>query len=259
MAKPKRRMTKEMGENTLEHNDKPETTTDDTTSQNNTDEIAVMNGDEATSADEEIIADPAAQVAELEQKCAEERDRYLRAAAELDNFRKRTRRDIEDARHRSRAEIIEELLPAFDSIDMAMRSITVTDENKAVYEGLIMIKRQFLTAMDRFSLKEIPAKGLVFDPTVHEAVGYVPSTDVPTGNIIAESFTGYMLGDRLLRPTKVIVSSGPPEASADDASSPEVAEEATENTPGDAAPNDTPADTAPEASPDAPDTTAETE
>ena len=182
---------------------------------------------------EQEVKDPEAQVAELTDALAKEREKYLRALADLDNLRKRSRRDVEDARIKGQMTVLEEILPSLDSIDMALKSIIPNEANQAVYDGMIMVQRQFMSSMERFNLKRVEAVGRKFDPSIHEAVSYVPSPDVESGAIIDDMRAGYTLGDKLLRASMVVVSAGQPaQASADGVAAPETPSANAENTVG---------------------------
>jgi molecular chaperone GrpE len=161
---------------------------------------------------DEVVRDPNEIVAELEEKLAAEHERLLRAAADLDNLRKRTRRDVEDAAIRGRSEILDALLPAIDSLDLALGSSDPDGSAGPVLDGVEMVRKQFLSSMSRFGLAPVEtAVGEMFDPAVHEAVAQIPSTDHPVGEVIEEMRKGYTLGDRLLRAAMVVVSAGQPD------------------------------------------------
>ena len=157
-------------------------------------------------------ADPAV---ELQDKLSATHERLLRTAAELDNFRKRARRDVEEAQNRGRAEVLAEILPVIDSVDLALSS-AADNAGDGILEGLQMIKRQFLTAGERFGVKPVESRGAAFDPNVHEAVSQIYSPEHPAGQIVEEMRKGYLLGEKLLRAAMVVVSRGaPPVPSAD--------------------------------------------
>jgi molecular chaperone GrpE len=164
--------------------------------------------------------DQSAEIAQLEKKLADEHDRLLRTAADLDNFRKRARRDVEDAGVRGRIEVLGEILPTIDALDLALKNSADDISARALIDGVEMVRRQFLGSMARFGLKPIVCVGASFDPNFHEAVAQIPHPDVPTGTVIDEMRRGYMLGDRLLRASLVIVSSGAP-AVPDEAAKPD--------------------------------------
>jgi molecular chaperone GrpE len=149
-------------------------------------------------------------IAALEERVAEEHDRLLRTAAELDNVRKRARRDVEDAAVRGRAEILSEILPTIDALDLALKNADDSAPARATLEGVEMVRRQFVASMSRFGLKPIDAVGATFDPSFHEAVAQIPNAEHPAGTVIEELRRGYVLGERLLRATLVVVSSGAP-------------------------------------------------
>jgi molecular chaperone GrpE len=152
--------------------------------------------------------DQSAEMAQLEKKLAEEHDRLLRTAADLDNFRKRTRRDVDDALVRGRGEVLAELLPTMDALDLALKNATDEEMVRAMVDGVEMVRRQFLGSMARFGLKPIGCVGVPFDPSFHEAVAQIPHPEVPAGYVIEELRRGYLLADRLLRASLVVVSSG---------------------------------------------------
>lgn len=161
--------------------------------------------------DDELVRDPNETIAELEHKLVAEHERLLRAAADLDNLRKRTRRDVEDAAIRGRAEVLGELLPAIDSLDLALGSSDHEGPAGPVLDGVEMVRKQFLAAMSRFGLAPVEtAPGDAFDPVVHEAVAQIPSAEHELGAVIEVMRKGYVLGERLLRPSMVVVSAGPP-------------------------------------------------
>jgi len=165
---------------------------------------------ESDGADDVVVEDADDEVAALERKLAEEHDRLLRTAAELENVRKRARRDVDDAAIRGRSEILSALLPALDSIDLALKGSDRDGPAGPVLDGVEMIRRQFLAATTPFGLKEVSTGGARFDPAFHEAVVQVPSADHPAGEIVEELRKGYVLGERLVRASMVVVSSGAP-------------------------------------------------
>ena len=196
-------------------NDKPQPTEDEPDVEVESSEEEPTLVDDEDEGDE-VIRDPNELVAELEEKLAAEHDRLLRAAADLDNLRKRTRRDVEDAEVRGRSEVLGDLLPAIDSLDLALSSSDRDGSAGPVLDGVEMVRKQFLGAMSRFDVKPVEAEpGEVFDPAVHEAVAQIPSEDQPLGRVIEEMRKGYLLGERLLRAAMVVVSAGPPQQEAE--------------------------------------------
>jgi molecular chaperone GrpE len=163
---------------------------------------------EQNDANDTEVTDPLEQVEILEKKLKATHDRMLRTAADLDNLRKRSRREIAEAIPRGRQEVLGEILPVIDSIDLALASANPEGPAEAIIEGLKMIKKQFLNVTERFGLQEIESVNLAFDPNFHEAVAQVASDEFPAGQVVEEMRRGYMIEDRLLRPSMVIVSKG---------------------------------------------------
>jgi molecular chaperone GrpE len=169
---------------------------------------------------------PFEEMAALEDKLKSTHERLLRTAAELDNFRKRARRDVDEALARGRADVLMELLPVLDSIDLALGAKDADGANESIIEGVEMIKKQFLSATERFGLKAVESRDKGFDPNFHEAVAHVASPDHPAGQIVDEMRKGYLLGDKLLRAAMVVVSKGNAAPAAEsDASSSDAASE----------------------------------
>jgi len=134
------------------------------------------------------------------------RDAWLRTAADFDNFRKRARRELEEARRGGREDLVKSLLPVFDNLDRALQSSQRSTDVKAMAEGLSMVQRQFVDALGREGLTRVATVGQPFDPNLHEAIQQVETDSHPPGTVIAEVQSGYMQGDRLLRAAMVVVA-----------------------------------------------------
>lgn len=137
-------------------------------------------------------------------------DQLLRARAEFDNYRKRVARDTEALRQRAAEALMFDLLTVIDNLDLALK-YKDTDPS-ALAEGVGMVAKQMHDVLGRHGLKLIESVGKPFNPEVHEAVTQVPSNDVARDQVVEEFQKGYMLGGRVLRPSKVTVSSGPAES-----------------------------------------------
>ncbi|MEJ7730920.1 MAG: nucleotide exchange factor GrpE [Polyangiaceae bacterium] len=148
-------------------------------------------------------------VAEAQAELGRVRDQLLRTAADFDNFRKRSRREVEEAERRGKENLLKDMLPVFDNLERAASSAESASDVKSVAEGLRMVLRQFVGTLDRVGVKRVPTVGESFDPTVHEAIQHAPSKDHPAGVVLAEVQPGYALGDRLVRAAMVVVSRGP--------------------------------------------------
>ena len=136
------------------------------------------------------------------------REQLLRTAADFDNFRKRARREQEDAQRRGKETTLKELLPVFDNLERATASSETAPDVKSVADGLRMVSKQFVATLDRLGVKRVPTIGQPFDPALHEAIQHVESKEHPPGVIAAEVQAGYSFGDHLIRAALVAVSKG---------------------------------------------------
>jgi molecular chaperone GrpE len=156
---------------------------------------------------------------------AAERDRLQeqlqRTLADLQNIRRQTRKQIEDSRAVTTAQVMNDFLPVLDNLERAAAAGGDPDD---LLEGLQLVLALFRGLLERNGVQRIPGVGEPFDPKWHEALQVEPRTDVPAGTIIEEIEAGYRMGDRLLRGAKVKVSQAPQTAAAGDAG--DVGEEA---------------------------------
>lgn len=153
-------------------------------------------------------------LAEVQAEAAKVRDQLLRTAADFDNFRKRSRREADDAQRRGRETAIKDLLPVFDNLERASIHAETATDVKSLADGVRMVIRQFTDTLERMGIKRVPSVGRPFDPTVHEAIQQIESTEHPAGVVMAEVQPGYVLGDYLLRAAQVVVSKGTPAGSS---------------------------------------------
>ena len=138
-------------------------------------------------------------------KADENWDRYLRAAAELENVRKRAARDVEKARKFALEGFGRELLGVVDSFEMGLAAADNADA-KALLEGSEATLKQLLTALERFGIEVVDPVGQPFDPELHEAISMQPSADMEPNSVLTAVQKGYTLNGRLLRPARVVVS-----------------------------------------------------
>ena len=142
-------------------------------------------------------------------------ERWQRSLADFDNFRKRIQREQEQERQYRSLGVVRDLLPALDNLQRALQAAKGTrdlDHLDQLLQGVQMVAQQFTDALGRHSVLPIQAEGQPFDPNLHEAIQQMPSADHPPMTVLQEVERGYMLHDRVVRPTKVIVSTSPPEA-----------------------------------------------
>jgi len=136
--------------------------------------------------------------------------KWLRVVAELDNVRKRSRREVLETRRFSQAEILRSLLDVQDNFERALQSAadsSDTGEVEALREGVELIFQKFRTILKDKGVQPMEALGVEFDPTFHEAVGQIPREGSEPGQVIEVIQQGFHFGDMVLRPAKVIISS----------------------------------------------------
>lgn len=153
---------------------------------------------------------PAEEKRTPEAELARLRDQLLRTAADYDNFRKRSRREVDESQRRGRESAIKDLLPVFDNLERAGSHAEGAPDVKSVADGLRMVLRQFKDTLEKMGVKRVETVGTPFDPAFHEAIQHLPSTEFPSGVILAEVQAGYAIGDHLIRAAMVVVSKGPP-------------------------------------------------
>jgi molecular chaperone GrpE len=157
---------------------------------------------------------------QLKAQAAENWDKFLRSAAEFDNYRKRVGREKEELTRATSERVVAALLPVLDNLDRALTAAeTHAGEQGALLDGLKQIQSQFRRTLEQFGLQEISTlAGHPFDPNLHEAISHVESAEHPEGAVLEQVQRGYKLADRLLRPARVVVSKGvPPEEDKPDA------------------------------------------
>ncbi len=144
-----------------------------------------------------------AALGKAEQERKDAWDKYVRAVADLENHRRRSKRDLEDAKADARTRVLKEMLPVVDNLERAVAH--GNDEGDAVLAGVRLVLRQFTTALERCEVTPVNAEGQAFDPNLHEAIGQQESDAAP-GTIVSVLQKGYRLADRLLRPAMVVVA-----------------------------------------------------
>ena len=160
-------------------------------------------------------ATPEDALAAARAEAAASQDRYVRAMADLENFRRRTVREKEELRLYASSRVLEDLLPALDNLAFALDAVKKPGADiKSLAGGVEMVLTQLKSALTSHGLKEIAPLGLPFDPHQHEAISHLPSAEVKAEHVLNVVRTGYSLNGRLLRPASVVVSSGPANSEA---------------------------------------------
>jgi molecular chaperone GrpE len=148
------------------------------------------------------------------------KDRMLRIAAEFENWKRRARKEQDDAEAKVRESVLRDMLDVIDNLERAVGAFgegpgagatkpAVAPDGAAVLKGVNLVLRLFQSKLDRYSVKPFVAKGEPFDPKIHEAISRVETAEVPPGAVAVELQRGYRIGERLLRPAMVSVASAP--------------------------------------------------
>ena len=148
-------------------------------------------------------ADP---LTEAKAEAARIKEHWVRTAADFDNFRKRSRREVEDSRKAGKEDLLKDFLPVFDNLERAIQSAQRATDVKGVSEGLQMVLRQYLETLTRAGITKVASVGSQFDPAHHEAIQQVETDDHPPGTVVAEVQPGYAQGERLIRAAMVVVA-----------------------------------------------------
>jgi len=145
---------------------------------------------------------------ELQRQRDDYYDRLLRKTAEFDNYRKRVERDRQSMSEAITADVVRDLLPLVDDLERALKAETGADGAEAYRRGVELIHRQLLDILRKRGVRPIEALGADFDPHFHQAIAHEPADGRRDGEVIEEFGRGYMLGDRLIRPSIVKVAKG---------------------------------------------------
>ncbi len=149
------------------------------------------------------------QLVAARQEAAANLDRYTRAMADLENYRKRAIREKDELRQFAATNLVEDVIPILDNLGLGLAAARQQTDVKAIVDGVSLVMDQLKNTLARHGLKEINPDGQRFDPNFHECIAHQPSAGVPEENVIQVVRLGYSLNGRLLRPASVIVSSGP--------------------------------------------------
>lgn len=150
-----------------------------------------------------------AKVARLEREKAENHDRMLRALADFENYKRRARRELDEASTRGREALLKELLPVLDNLERALAAVASGGSVEALGEGVRLVEKQFHSALEKFEVRRFDALGQPFDPARHEAIQQLETEATPPGTVAQVYARGYTVGDRLLRAAMVAVAKGP--------------------------------------------------
>ena len=152
---------------------------------------------------EKILAQ---KIKELENQIGELKDRYLRLAAEFDNYRKRTEKEKQDIFKYGTETLVMQLIPFDDIFETVLKQMEKNTSPEVIHQGVELLKKEFTKLLDSIGVKRIETEGKKFDPKYHEASEMVETSEYEDGEIIEEERPGYMLHDRIIRPAVVKVA-----------------------------------------------------
>ena len=168
--------------------------------------------------DQQAAGDSQSEFEKLQSENAALKDRILRTLAEMENLRRRTDKEIADAKAYGVTSFARDMLVFTDNLRRAIESIPQEVRQgsdgplKSIVEGIEVTERDFLSRLARHGVKKIEPEGAKFDPNLHEALFEIPNPDVPNGTVVQVVEAGFTIGDRVLRPAKVGVARGGPRA-----------------------------------------------
>jgi len=203
--------------------------TDETTKNGPDAAAAEATADAAANVENEAVKEAAAGEPDalelLKAENTELRDRYLRLAAEMDNLRRRTEREVKDAKSYSVAGFARDMLAVSDNLRRAIDAIPPEARAAAdaglmtLIEGVEMTERSMLSTLERHGVRQLDPVGQKFDPNFHQAMFEVPNTEVPNNTVVQVVQAGFTIGERVLRPAMVGVAKGGPKPEAEAANS----------------------------------------
>ena len=164
--------------------------------------------------------DEQTELEQLKEQLAQADDRVLRTQAELENYRKRVRREIEEERRYANLPLLRDLLQVVDNVDRAIKAAESTSAAADLLEGFKMVALQLGTVLEQYQCSRIEADGALFDPNLHEAISQQPSGEHPENTVLHVVQEGYRLHDRVVRSPQVIISAAQGEDSQQDVDQP---------------------------------------
>ena len=153
-------------------------------------------------------ADPEDALASLQSDLDRFRDLALRSQADFENYKKRAAREKEDAIKYANSSLLQRLVSILDNFELGLAAAKTENKASPIYSGMVLVQKQLNDLLEENGLQSIEAEGQKFDPNLHEAIAHEPS-DTPEETVIRQARRGYRFKDRLLRPARVVVSSGP--------------------------------------------------
>jgi molecular chaperone GrpE len=163
--------------------------------------------EEMNSSADASSADPEDALAGLQADLDRFRDLALRSQADFENYKKRAAREKEDAVKYANSSLLQRLVSILDNFELGLAAAKTESHQSPIYSGMVLVQKQLNDLLEENGLQAIEAEGKKFDPNVHEAIAHEPG-EAPEGTVIRQARRGYRFKDRLLRPARVVVSSG---------------------------------------------------
>ncbi|EAU69040.1 co-chaperone GrpE [Stigmatella aurantiaca DW4/3-1] len=145
----------------------------------------------------------------LMERLKADHERSLRAAADLENYKKRAQKEKEEVQKFGSEKLLKDILPVMDNLDRAMDAAAKSPDFTSFQKGVAMTRKSFEDTLSRHGVKAFSAQGQAFDPRLHEAMSQAETADVPAGHVAYEVLRGYHLNERLIRPAMVVVARAP--------------------------------------------------
>jgi molecular chaperone GrpE len=178
------------------------------------------NGEPETTTVDPLLIEAQKAVAAKAEECKALNEKYLRLAAEFENYKRVAQRDQRDQIKFGNEQLLRELLPVIDNMERAIKAAREDNGgSSALVQGVDLTLKQLSTVLVKFGVQAVETVGQAFDPATHQAVSHVPSDTVPRDHVIDEFQKGYRLHDRILRAAMVSVSSGPAQTDEHDSTS----------------------------------------
>lgn len=148
------------------------------------------------------------QLEQIQAEAAEWQDKYIRLYAELENSKKRLARLYANQAEQEKEQLLRDMLPVADNLERALANASGGEAEVGLRQGVVLTLKVFADALAKHGVRPIQAQGQPFNPELHEAIGAVPNSMLPPGTVVRVERKGYTIGDRLLRPARVLVTAG---------------------------------------------------
>jgi molecular chaperone GrpE len=168
----------------------------------------IEDAESETAQSEQPADDAATKLAEAQAEAQRNKDQLLRTAAEFDNYRKRQKREFDELKAFAAEKVLLQMIPVLDNLDRALAAVP-DEKNDPLAKGVRMVAEQFRSVLEGQGVKRFETVGKPFDPSRHEAIQQKETDDAAPGIVLEEFQSGYLLGERIIRPAMVVVAIAP--------------------------------------------------